>query len=107
MINSRNADCLRLFILMILTFTFDSLYELNEFMRFAFLFHKGNLLLLKLILQSSGLPPMPLFNGVGSSYPSGGFGNGGDSLPSMWSPSVETPNSEEIHESGVSGKKKV
>ncbi|XP_060589932.1 uncharacterized protein LOC132745119 isoform X2 [Ruditapes philippinarum] len=51
--------------------------------------------------QSSGLPPMPLFNGVGSSYPSGGFGNGGDSLPSMWSPSVETPNSEEIHESGM------
>lgn len=50
---------------------------------------------------------MPLFNGVGGSYPSTGFGNGGDGLPGMWSTPVETPNSEEIHESGVSGKKKV
>ncbi|XP_052760903.1 ankyrin repeat domain-containing protein 17-like isoform X2 [Mya arenaria] len=42
-------------------------------------------------VQSSGLPPMTLFNGVGP-YQSTGFGNGaGDNLQSMWS-TQETSN---------------
>lgn len=56
-----------------------------------------------IVLQSSGLP-MPLFNGVGGPYQTSGFGSGtGDNLQNMWSAPVETPNPEDIQESGVSG----
>ena len=48
-------------------------------------------------LQSSGLPPMPLFNGVGGPYTSTGFGNGsGDNLQSMWSTPGEGSASEDM-----------
>lgn len=51
---------------------------------------------------------MPLFNGVGP-YPlqdGTGFGGSGDGLQNMWN-SMETPDSEDITEKGVSDKKKV
>ena len=61
-----------------------------------------------LILQGPGLGQMPLFNGVGP-YPlqeGTGFGGSGDGLQNMWN-SLDTPDSEEITEKGVSDKKKV
>lgn len=59
-------------------------------------------------LQGPGLGQMPLFNGVGP-YPmqeGTGFGGSGDGLQSMWN-SLDTPNSEDITEKGVSDKKQL
>ena len=65
------------------------------------------------VFQGQGLSQIPLFNGVGP-YPlqegpgfgSSSIGGSGDGLQNMWN-SLDTPDSEDITEKGVSEKKKV